>query len=827
MKQYIFTFFSMMFILLTYSCAEESVEVITPISPSTVTMSFEASFSIETKTELQENGDIFWSPSDQIMVVNRRSASYGYEPKAAVFTSTNTSPSATARFTAEVAEEFAYTGGIGFIAVYPASAVPEQEWDRYNVSFELPSVQTAVAGSFDKSSFISCAVSVNNGPLHFSNICGGFRFRLTQEGISSVTFRSLGGVRICGPARFHVNGGFTPLSYDGETDHVELKAPDGETLKPGVWYYISLFPAELENGYQLVFKRMDGRVAVRNSSAQRTVKKSVWASLDSADKSVVFKDCPDNEIQYTTSDGKPLSLHSEFSNWNDDYTLLTNECIDGVWHMVFDKDLKYLCLRAFEGSTTLTSIRLPDGITHTHQAVFRDCSNLKEVHLPERLEVFEGYEFENCTSLEEILLPSSLKTIGGFTFWNTALTHVTIGENVETIGMSAFRRSPLMRVDVLAVFPPAGNVAMFGSADEAGFPIYVPYDSANDYALANYWCEYTLLTPDGNEISPEIYTSSDYSYDGHVVQLQKASVGKGVRVVIMGDGFTDQETGPGSYFEEYARETMEGLFSREPMTSLRDRFDVYAVNVVSPRNYFYSKYSDRTLTDESGIEIMEKYDLMDEYAAKAPNPNNQPSHIILIFNDAKTGIMNTRAHCVQRIETGGSVSTMFSNHASAHGESFAQTLLHECAGHGIGYLADEYIEYDYPGISQEEYDNFDRRWLEDELWPNLDWRTDPAEVRWARFISDERYKEEKIGVFSGGWYVQLNRPNDCSIMNTGFLYAGGDSFNAPGREAIYKRVMKQSEGESWVYDYETFVSFDTPGREYAVWAFRYCATESH
>ena len=28
-----------------------------------------------------------------------------------------------------------------------------------------------------------------------------------------------------------------------------------------------------------------------------------------------------------------------------------------------------------------------------------------------------------------------------------------------------------------------------------------------------------------------------------------------------------------------------------------------------------------------------------------------------------------------------------------------------------------------------------------------------------------------------------------------------------------KRVMKESEGDSWTYDYETFVTFDAPGHE--------------
>ena len=33
-------------------------------------------------------------------------------------------------------------------------------------------------------------------------------------------------------------------------------------------------------------------------------------------------------------------------------------------------------------------------------------------------------------------------------------------------------------------------------------------------------------------------------------------------------------------------------------------------------------------------------------------------------------------------------------------------------------------------------------------------------------------------------------------------------FNAPSREAIYKRIMQTAYGSIWEYDYETFVEFD-------------------
>ena len=35
-----------------------------------------------------------------------------------------------------------------------------------------------------------------------------------------------------------------------------------------------------------------------------------------------------------------------------------------------------------------------------------------------------------------------------------------------------------------------------------------------------------------------------------------------------------------------------------------------------------------------------------------------------------------------------------------------------------------------------------------------------------------------------------------------------NGFNAPSREAIYKRVMSTAYGDSWTYDYETLVEFD-------------------
>ena len=68
-------------------------------------------------------------------------------------------------------------------------------------------------------------------------------------------------------------------------------------------------------------------------------------------------------------------------------------------------------------------------------------------------------------------------------------------------------------------------------------------------------------------------------------------------------------------------------------------------------------------------------------------------------------------------------------------------------------------------------------------------------IRWAHFINDSRYSNEKLGAYEGAayWPKGVYRPTEYSIM-----YAGG-LFNAPSREAIYKRAMKLAYGDSWTY----------------------------
>lgn len=51
-------------------------------------------------------------------------------------------------------------------------------------------------------------------------------------------------------------------------------------------------------------------------------------------------------------------------------------------------------------------------------------------------------------------------------------------------------------------------------------------------------------------------------------------------------------------------------------------------------------------------------------------------------------------------------------------------------------------------------------------------------------------------------------------------------YNAPSREAIYKRIMTISEGSGWEYDYETFVAYDAINRSVSSQAYYRTQTDA-
>ena len=138
----------------------------------------------------------------------------------------------------------------------------------------------------------------------------------------------------------------------------------------------------------------------------------------------------------------------------------------------------------------------------------------------------------------------------------------------------------------------------------------------------------------------------------------------------------------------------------------------------------------------------------------------------------------------------------------------AQVLIHETGGHSFGKLNDEY-SLNYYGGPDEEMIKYIKECHKKNLFVNVDVTGDPNEVLWSRYIGDDRFAQENIGVYKGGasYFDGIWRPTENSVMRTNSLNKN-NFFNAPSRAQIYTRIMKLSEGQDWQFDYETFVKWD-------------------
>ena len=298
----------------------------------------------------------------------------------------------------------------------------------------------------------------------------------------------------------------------------------------------------------------------------------------------------------------------------------------------------------------------------------------------------------------------------------------------------------------------------------------------------------------------QTYTSSDYSQDGQVTKIHSATVGKGIDVVFVGDAFADKDQ---DLFNKYVKLGKEAFFTEEPFRSTKDRFNIYRIGSVSKNGIIAQEGGDTKFSAqfEQGTYVGGDNNLVNSFVkASIPSVDLTKTIIFVIINKAKYAgtchmYSNNQAVCYVPL--------------CRNENEYAQTLRHEGCGHGFGKLADEYF-YDSMGRIPDDKVSELKKWkgFAYGFYENVDLTSDPNTILWSKFISDSRYSG-KVSVYEGGYTYPYGvyRPTDNSIMryNTG-------GFNAPSREAIYKKIMKFSEGDAWTYDYETFVVFDAPAR---------------
>lgn len=489
-----------------------------------------------------------------------------------------------------------------------------------------------------------------------------------------------------------------------------------------------------------------------------------------------------------------------------------------------DQAAKDICVKQWDSNRDGELSEKEASSVKNLQGDFSEVSSFDELKYFTSLKTIPDNFFNGLKGLVSISFPEGLETIGNSAFINcTGLSQLIIPNSVKSIGNGAFGGIPLSRIDVLAETPPTLSDNEFSWIKDECL-IYVPAGKAPLYQEAEGWRIYGYrITEEGHSPFDFLYASTDYSKDGEVVCLQKASEGAGINLIFLGDGFLDKDMETGGKYETVMRKWMEQFFVYEPYKTFRNWFSIYTVKVVSKHGLFGSPELERKLTrdteagetDEGGNRNAVLIDVCNQYAGLVPNPNGQENKVCVFLNiDNSLG----RSWC-DWYSDGSCLGVIFESI-----EHRPTVVNHELGGHGFAFLDDEYSLYDKPHPNaQEAYEN---AWQYGMLL-NLDWRSDPEQVRWSHFLKDPRYSEEGLGVFEGGGYYSkgIFRPTENSMMRMD--YAPGAVFNAPSREAIYRHIMRLGLGEDWTFDYDTFVEADAAGRKQAAAAYsEYISTRS-
>jgi hypothetical protein len=286
----------------------------------------------------------------------------------------------------------------------------------------------------------------------------------------------------------------------------------------------------------------------------------------------------------------------------------------------------------------------------------------------------------------------------------------------------------------------------------------------------------------------KLYESKDYGKDGIVTQLQKATSGKGVNLVLMGDGFVDTTFVSGGLYEKRMKEAMEHFFSVEPTKSYRNFFNVYAVNAVSKHGVFRdstetvfkTKFGEKTFISGDMTKI-------GQYAQKIEGIRTGETHVITVLNSP-----NYAGICYMFDDA----SVSFTPVVAFDQKEFAAVIHHEVIGHGLGKLGDEYIYYSGT-IDDSNKTNLSA--MQSKGWfQNLS--ISPTNLPWSHFIGKPNYS--MVGGFEGGFYFSKGVwcAEQYSCMKNNIPY-----FNGPSREQIMKRTL-QAAGVT--YSWDDFVAND-------------------
>lgn len=188
-------------------------------------------------------------------------------------------------------------------------------------------------------------------------------------------------------------------------------------------------------------------------------------------------------------------------------------------HTIGSNPVTAIGTRAFKGSTSLTSVTIPEGVTSIGERAFENCSSLKSVTIPSSVTSIIQYAFCNCTSLTSIDIPDGVTSIGVGAFSGcTSLESVTIPNSVTSIGPWVFQNCiSLKSVDIPDSVTLIDNRVFWECTSLTSVTIPNSVTIIGNYAFRNCTSLESIVLPKGLDVTsaniPNTTSQVKYSLD--------------------------------------------------------------------------------------------------------------------------------------------------------------------------------------------------------------------------------------------------------------------------------------------------------------------------
>ncbi len=140
--------------------------------------------------------------------------------------------------------------------------------------------------------------------------------------------------------------------------------------------------------------------------------------------------------------------------------------MSGLKTLVIGGETTTIQSTTFQGCTALTNVTFNEGnkVSSIGTSAFASCTSLTGIDIPHAVTVIEQSVFNGCRSLKSVTMGDNVTSIGITAFYNTALTTFNFPSALTSIGQSAFENSQLTgNIELPAALTAIGTQAFAGT----------------------------------------------------------------------------------------------------------------------------------------------------------------------------------------------------------------------------------------------------------------------------------------------------------------------------------------------------------------------------